>query len=117
MSTYQRRFVGAVQLLRHLSEFDVEQFFRLMPEDVVAIRDRFRADRRLGPALQLVFLRAAGRPLDRFAAAPKNLLRHLSAELNLSSTSFASLRVASLYLFASCNALRPPKVGSHACEP
>jgi TnpA family transposase len=92
MSTYQRRFVGAEQLPRHLSEFDVEQFFRLLPDDVVAIRDRFRADRRLGPALQLVFMRAAGRPLDRFAAAPKNLLRHLSAELNLNSTSIASLR-------------------------
>ena len=92
MSTYQRRFVGAEQLPRHLSEFDVEQFFRLLPADVIAIRDRFRADRRLGPALQLVFLRAAGRPLDRFAAAPKNLLRHLSAELNLNSTSIASLR-------------------------
>jgi hypothetical protein len=26
MSTYQRRFVGAEQLPRHLSEFDVEQF-------------------------------------------------------------------------------------------
>ena len=95
MSTYQRRFVGVEQLPRHLSEFDVEQFFRLLPADIIAIRDRFRADRRLGPALQLVFLRAAGRPLDRFSAAPKNLLRHLSAELNLSSTSIASLR--SLY--------------------
>ena len=45
MSTYQRRFVGAEQLPRHLSEFDVEQFFRLLPDDVVAIRDRFRSDR------------------------------------------------------------------------
>ena len=57
MSTYQRRFVGAVQLPRHLSEFDVEQFFKLLPEDVVAIRDRFRAYRRLGPALQARQLR------------------------------------------------------------
>ena len=44
MSTYQRRFVGAEQLPRHLTEFDVEQFFRLLPDDIVAIRDRFRAD-------------------------------------------------------------------------
>ena len=39
------------------SEFDVEQLFRLLPEDVVAIRDRFRADRRLGSALQARQLR------------------------------------------------------------
>jgi len=92
MSTYQRRFVGAEQLPRHLSEFDVEQFFRLLPDDVLAIRDRFRADRRLGPALQLVFLRASGRPLDRFAAVPKHLLRHLSTELGLAAINIASLR-------------------------
>jgi len=92
MSTYQRRFVGAEQLPRHLSEFDVEHFFRLLPNDVLAIRDRFRGDRRLGPALQLVFMRASGRPLDRFAAAPKNLLRHLATELGLSAINIASLR-------------------------
>jgi TnpA family transposase len=92
MSTYQRRFVGAEQLPRHLSEFDVEQFFRLLPDDVLAIRDRFRADRRLGPALQLVFLRASGRPLDRFAAVPKHLLRHLFTELGLAAINIASLR-------------------------
>ena len=39
MSTYQRRFVGVEQLPRHLSEFDVEQFFRLLPADIIAIRD------------------------------------------------------------------------------
>ena len=75
MSTYHRLFIGTESLPRHLSDFDVEQFFRLLPEDVVAIRERFRADRRLGPALQLLFLRASGRPLDRFAAVPKALQR------------------------------------------
>ncbi len=92
MSTYHRRFVGVTQLPRLLSEFDVEHFFRLLPDDVTAIRERFRADRRLGPALQLVVLRATGRPLDRVSAVPKTLLRHLSNALNLANTSIASLR-------------------------
>ena len=92
MSTYHRRFVGVTQLPRLLSEFDVEHFFRLLPDDVTAIRERFRADRRLGPALQLVVLRATGRPLDRVSAVPKTLLRHLSDALNLANTSIASLR-------------------------
>ena len=76
MSTYHRRFVGVTQLPRLLSDFDVEHFFRLLPDDVTAIRERFRADRRLGPALQLVVLRATGRTLDRVSAVPKTLLRH-----------------------------------------
>jgi len=38
-------------------EFDVKQLSRLLPEDVVAIRDRFCADRRLGSALQARQLR------------------------------------------------------------
>ena len=92
MSTYHRRFIGAEQLPRHLSDFDVEQFFRLLPDDVVAIRERFRADRRLGPAMQLLSLRASGRPLDRFAAVPKALLRHAPEALNLTGTSIAALR-------------------------
>lgn len=58
------RFVGATELPRSLSDFDVEQSFRLSQADVSAIRERFRADRRLGVALQLVVLRATGRPLN-----------------------------------------------------
>jgi TnpA family transposase len=92
MLGYQRRFIGATRLPRQLSEFDVEQFFSLLPDDVVAIRDRFRADRRLGPALQLVFIRATGGVLDRVAAVPKSLLRSLCESLGLANTSIASLR-------------------------
>jgi hypothetical protein len=65
MFSYSRRFIGAKQLPRSLSELDVELFFKLLPAEVGAIRDQFRQDHRLGPALQLVFLRASGRPLER----------------------------------------------------
>jgi hypothetical protein len=96
------RFVGATELPKSLSDFDVEQSFRIITADVAAIRERFRADRRLGVALQLVFLRATGRPLDRTASVPRTLLRSLCAALGVAETAIASLktihqRVATLY--------------------
>ncbi|MDM0022093.1 DUF4158 domain-containing protein [Variovorax saccharolyticus] len=69
MSSYYLRFVGADRLPRTLSEFDVARFFSLLPDDAKEIRERFRADRRLGVAMQFVFLCASGRPLDRHGAA------------------------------------------------
>lgn len=63
-----------------------------MPEDCEALRTRFRADQRLGPALQLVFMRASGRVLDRFSAIPKTLLHHIGRELGAGSANIASLR-------------------------
>jgi len=100
--TIHLRFVGAVELPKSLSVFDVEQSFRLSSEDVVAIRARFRADRRLGAALQLVVLRATGRSMNRAASVPRALLRSLCSALDASEMAIASLksiyaRVATLY--------------------
>lgn len=96
------RFVGAVELPKSLSTFDVEQSFRLSSDDVAAIRTRFRADRRLGAALQLVVLRATGRSMNRSASVPRALLRSLCSALGVSEMAIASLksiyaRVATLY--------------------
>jgi hypothetical protein len=64
----------------------------LLPDEAEEIRERFRADRRLGVAVQFVFLRSSGRPLDRLAVVPKALLHHLVKELGVAHTSIASLR-------------------------
>ncbi|QNK67157.1 Tn3 family transposase [Variovorax sp. PAMC26660] len=95
MSTYAYRFVGRESLPSRLTEFDLEQFFQLTVEDVEAIRERFRVPHRGAAALQLLFLRASGRPLDRFAALPRNLLAYVSQKLATPALSIASLR--SLY--------------------
>ncbi|WP_353655697.1 DUF4158 domain-containing protein [Variovorax gracilis] len=58
-----------------MSELDVQQFFSLSKDDIFAICERFRDDRRVAAAIQLVFLRASGRPMDRFSTVPKVLLR------------------------------------------
>jgi hypothetical protein len=92
VSTYAYRYVGQEGLPARLSDFDQRQFFQLRDDDIQAVRQRFRQDRRAAVALQLLFLRAAGRPLDRFAAVPRNLLRHVCEAFGSPLLSIASLR-------------------------
>lgn len=95
MSTYAYRFVGQESLPARLPDFDLEQFFQLTEADIAAVTDRFRADRRVAGALQLLFLRAMGRPMSQSAVIPRNLLKYVTVALNAPPLSIASLR--SLY--------------------
>jgi hypothetical protein len=95
MSTYVYRFVGLETLPGRLTDFDLQQFFQLGTGDVEAIRQRFRSDRRVAGALQLLSLRACGRPMDRFAVLPRNLLRYVAETLQAPPLTIGSLR--SLY--------------------
>ncbi len=92
MSSYEFRYVGADSLPSRLSEFDVQQYFRLSQLDVAALNERFRTDRRAGAAVLLLFMRASGRPLDRFTALPKALLHHVGEALDIRAPTIASLR-------------------------
>jgi TnpA family transposase len=92
MSAFAYRYVGREALPARLTEFDLQQFFQLTSADIVAIEARFRADNRAAVALQLVCLRALGRPLDRLAAVPRNLLRYLCDALRTPPLSIASLK-------------------------
>ena len=95
MSSYAYRFVGQESLPSRLPDFDLEQFFQLTEADIAAVTDRFRADRRVAGALQLLFLRAMGRPMSQSAVIPRNLLKYVTVALNAPPLSIASLR--SLY--------------------
>lgn len=92
MVGFHLRFVGSTELPKSLSEFDVEQSFRLSTDDIANVRGRFRADRRLGAALQLVVLRASGRSLNQTAGIPRTLLRSLCTSLGVGETAIASLK-------------------------
>lgn len=92
MTTFRQRFVGAKELPRSLTEFDVEQSFQLSKADVEAIRIRFRTAGRLGAAVQLLALRATGRTMERVVGLPRTLLRYLCDALGLPETSLASLK-------------------------
>ena len=95
MSTYAYRFVDQERLPSRLPDFDLEQFFQLTDADIAAVTARFRADRRVAGALQLLYLRAMGRPMSHSAVIPRNLLKYVAMALNASPLSIASLR--SLY--------------------
>jgi hypothetical protein len=92
MSAFAYRYIGRQALPARLTEFDLQQFFRLTGADIAAIQAQFRADRHAAVGLQLVCLRAFGRPLDRFAAVPRNLLRYLCDAFCVPSLSIASLK-------------------------
>lgn len=92
MTTFRQRFVGAKELPRSLTEFDVEQSFQLSKADVEAIRLRFRTAGRLGAAVQLLALRATGRTMERVVGLPRALLRYLCDAFGLPETSLASLK-------------------------
>lgn len=60
--------------------------------DIAALKNEFRADRRAGAAVLLLFLRAAGRPLDQLATIPRTLLRYVGQALSVTTPTIASLR-------------------------
>ena len=91
MSSFAKRFIGVENLPAKMSEFDVQQAFCLSKDDVKAISERFRHDRRVAAAIQMLFLRASGRPMDRFASVPKTLLRSVCDALQTSAVSIATL--------------------------
>lgn len=92
MTHYALRYVGADALPSKLSDFDLQQYFRLSNTDVAALTERFRADHRGAAAILLLFLRASGRPLDRFATIPRTLLRYVGDALGIATPTIASLR-------------------------
>ena len=71
MTTFRQRFVGATELPKTLTEFDVEQSFQLSKDDLDVIRKRFRTTGRLAAAIQLTVIRTTGRPLDRLTNVPR----------------------------------------------
>jgi len=92
VTAYRKRFVGATLLPRNLSPLDVEQVFLLSEEESQAIKASFRSANRLGAAIQLLFLRATGRPIEKVAGLPASLLKATCFALGISETSIASLK-------------------------
>ncbi|MEM6416115.1 MAG: DUF4158 domain-containing protein, partial [Pseudomonadota bacterium] len=95
MDQYEYRFLGARDIPADLSAFDIEFCFSLSDYDLSALASRRGALNRLGAALQLCFIRTAGRFLNSSKLVSPEILHHLSAQLGISSPDLASIR--SLY--------------------
>ena len=85
-------FERRIALSNRLSDFDLEQFFQLNDDDMAAIGKQFRTGHRAPAALMVLFMRAAGRPLDRFTVLPRSLLRYVGERFNTTAPTIASLR-------------------------
>jgi hypothetical protein len=85
-------FWGWRRLPEDLSEFEIAHFFTLKPEDIHAVRSRYKEPLRLGAALQLGFLTMCGRPLDALQRVPADLLQHLGTQLDISAPDIATIR-------------------------
>jgi TnpA family transposase len=92
MSRYELRYVGATSLPGRLSDFELDQYFRLSRTDIAALNHNFRTNHRAGAAVFLLFLRNASRSLDLSVPVPRALLRHVGTVLGLSTPTLASLR-------------------------
>lgn len=87
------RFVGQSELPRSLTKLDVEDLFRLLPEDIAAIRDsHFQRQRYLGLALHLAYLRCTGCYPAKATAQPPALLQALCEQMGLNRTVIATLK-------------------------
>lgn len=60
--------------------------------DVDVISARFRAKRRAGVAVMLVFFRVSGRPRDRVSALPRALRQHVGEAIGGRAPTLAFLR-------------------------
>jgi len=89
--SFAKRFIGAENLPTRLSEFDVQRSFCLSAYETAAVAERFRHDRRVEAAIQMLFLRASGRPMDRFASVPETLLRAVCEAFQTPAVSIACL--------------------------
>ena len=71
MQTWQSVFLGARELSRELSEFELQAFFTYNEAEREVIAARRQPTHRLGLALHIGFLRMCGRPLDAFRIEEK----------------------------------------------
>ena len=92
MDPLSLKYIGTNRLPTKLAAFELERLFSLTPEEIHDIRSRFRRSHHVAAAVQLVFLRVAGRTFDAHEIVPRVLLAHLGRQLELDAPRIATLR-------------------------
>lgn len=95
MDRIEHRYLGAADLPRDLSLFEIDIFFSLDDGILRALRTRRRKMNRLGLALQICFIRMTGRFLNSTKLVSSEILSALAEQLDASAPDLASIR--SLY--------------------
>ncbi|HEX4892073.1 MAG TPA: Tn3 family transposase [Hyphomicrobiaceae bacterium] len=92
MEIWQGTFLGRRTLPPDLSDYQIQAFFTFSPDDLSALKVSFRPSTRIAAAIQLGFLSLSGTKLDSINVLPRNLLKHVSDQLELPAPTIASLK-------------------------
>ena len=92
MHRWQIQYLGSTELPSFLTELEMESFFTLSDEERALIQSRYKPNPRIAAAIQLGFLKMAGRPLSAFNVLPAKLLAYIGIQLSLPAPTLATLR-------------------------
>jgi TnpA family transposase len=92
MPRWHQPYLGLTECPADLTTFELDFFFTFTPEELEALKSRYKPLLRLGAAIQFGFLKMAGCPVASFKVVPRELLRHLGEQLGETAPSIASLR-------------------------
>ncbi|TAN02423.1 MAG: Tn3 family transposase [Rhodanobacteraceae bacterium] len=95
MSHWNQPYLGLAAFPADLSTFELDYFFTFKPDELDALKTRYKPLLRIGAAIQLGFLKMTGCPLSTLKVIPRQLLQHVGTQLDEAAPSIASLR--SLY--------------------
>jgi hypothetical protein len=90
---WEHRYLGQERFPDALSAMEVEHFFTLGEEELVAVRRRRTVLNRLALALQISFLKMTGGTLNSVEIIPTEVLEHLGRQLRCAPPRIASIRV------------------------
>lgn len=92
MEIWQGTFLGRRTLPPDLSDYQIQAFFTFSSDDIAALKESYQPSTRIAAAIQLGFLKLSGTKLDSINMLPRNLLKHVSDQLELPAPAIASLK-------------------------
>lgn len=92
MPRWNKQYLGLTECPKDLTQFELDVFFSFSRDELNALRSRYKADLRVGAALQLGFLKLAGCTMSTLNVVPRRLLAHIGEQLSESAPTIASLR-------------------------
>lgn len=92
MESWRTGYLGIRQVLRDLSEFELNTFYNFSKQEIALIETRRSDLYRLAVALHVGFIRMSGRSLDSDRQIPAMLWRHLGRQLHVQPPDLGTLR-------------------------
>lgn len=92
ISRWQYQYLGTKRFPDRISELERLAFFTFTEAELADLKSRFTANLRLAAALQLGFVKMTGCTLDRIRMLPRDLLKHVGAQLEVEAPAIAALR-------------------------